>query len=141
MMVKNREEAWKYAKRLFPGDYEKDAVASSRAGYPIYRSASDSYRNDHWISDLGGSGLELNMGSETIRIHIVEEEKAAESKPCFITATIRSLSNKFRSYDVARVVSVQVLNGITVLTSLMEDGKINVSEYNGDAGVLIELHA
>lgn len=74
--IKNRDEAWKKAAELFPTDWEEDTNSSNRAGYPVYRSNVDSMFY-YWISDLG-TALELNMGTETVRIDI--DEKAAEDE-------------------------------------------------------------
>lgn len=72
MKVKSINEAWEKADLLFPTDYEKDEKASTRAGYPIYRStASDNY---NYICDLGDS-LEVNLqDGSTFNIWIEEEE-------------------------------------------------------------------
>lgn len=70
--VRNQEEAWMEANRLFPTDYEKDEVASMRAGYPIYRSTAEG--ENSWISDLGDR-LELN---------IMQEDKSVESTNIWI---------------------------------------------------------
>lgn len=60
------------AEALFPTDYTKDESASTRAGYPIYRSTADGC--GAWISDLGTS-LEVNYSNgKSDRIWIEEEE-------------------------------------------------------------------
>ena len=90
--VRNQEEAWMEANRLFPTDYEKDEVASMRAGYPIYRSTAEGEIS--WISDLNAS-LELNIynkktkGIDTIRINIEPEPE--------ITETVKWSSSDIRS--------------------------------------------
>jgi hypothetical protein len=38
MTVTSKEQAWQEADKIFPADYEKDEVASKRAGYPIYKN-------------------------------------------------------------------------------------------------------
>ena len=48
--VKNAQDAWDMANRIFPGDYSKDEESSERAGYPIYRSSVEYY---NYICDLG----------------------------------------------------------------------------------------
>ena len=79
--VRNREEAWREADRLFPTDYMKDDHSSANAGYPIFESTADG--NGSWISDLGNR-LELNIVKdngkkiETINIWIVEEPEILE---------------------------------------------------------------
>lgn len=70
--VRNREEAWMEANRLFPTDYEKDEVASMRAGYHVYRSTAEG--ENSWISDLGDR-LEMN---------IMQEDKSVESTNIWI---------------------------------------------------------
>ena len=90
--VKNRDEAWKEANRLFPTDYEKDERASQNAGYPIYMSTAEG--ENSWISDLNCT-LELNIhnkktkGIDTIRINIEPEPE--------ITETVKWSSSDIRS--------------------------------------------
>ena len=80
--VRNREEAWQEANRLFPTDYEKDERASQNAGYPIYMSTAEG--ENSWISDLNCT-LELNIhnkktkGVDTIRINIIPEPEITET--------------------------------------------------------------
>lgn len=80
--VKNRDEAWKEANRLFPTDYEKDERSSQNAGYPIYMSTAEG--ENSWISDLGCT-LELNIhnkktkGIDSIRINIEPEPEITET--------------------------------------------------------------
>lgn len=38
MTVKNKEEAWRIAKLIFPGDFMMDMQSSLNSGYPIYKS-------------------------------------------------------------------------------------------------------
>ncbi|MBR3721274.1 MAG: hypothetical protein IKN12_00760 [Selenomonadaceae bacterium] len=75
MTVNSVKKAWAKADELFPGDYQRDAQASERAGYPIYMSVIQG-SNDH-ISDLG-TCLEVNIGAESINIHINEDPEIAE---------------------------------------------------------------
>ena len=72
--VSTRERAWQLADKLFPTDYMKDEHDSLRAGYPVFNTTStdDKYTGFH-ISDLN-TALELNMGAETIRINIQDQE-------------------------------------------------------------------
>ena len=72
--VSTRERAWQLADKLFPTDYMKDERDSLRAGYPVFNTTStdDKYTGFH-ISDLN-TALELNMGAETIRINIEDQE-------------------------------------------------------------------
>ena len=72
MTAKNREEAWKMADTIFPTDYMKDDLASSAAGYPIYKSTAEG--NESWISDLG-CRLEVNTDDgKTVNVWIEEED-------------------------------------------------------------------
>ena len=68
--VNSVKKAWDKANEIFPGDYFEDKDASERAGYPIYTSAAKGSM-DH-ISDLG-TCLELNIGAESIQIHIDQD--------------------------------------------------------------------
>ena len=72
--VSTRKRAWQLADKLFPTDYMKDEHDSLRAGYPVFNTTStdDKYTGFH-ISDLN-TALELNMGAETIRINIQDQE-------------------------------------------------------------------
>ena len=72
--VSTRKRAWQLADKLFPTDYMKDERDSLRAGYPVFNTTStdDKYTGFH-ISDLN-TALELNMGAETIRINIEDQE-------------------------------------------------------------------
>ena len=80
--VRNREEAWQEANRLFPTDYEKDERASQNAGYPIYMSTAEG--ENSWISDLN-CRLELNIynkktkGIDSINIYIEFEPEITET--------------------------------------------------------------
>ncbi len=67
--VASHEEAWQKANEIFPTDYEKDEVASERAGYPIYRSTATDAGIADWISDLGVR-LELNLKNGTKSLNI-----------------------------------------------------------------------
>lgn len=79
--VSTKEEAFRIADDMLASDYELDASASQRAGYPIYTCAN----GEEWISDLGVR-LEVNAKngttnvwikdvSERIRVHLVELSK------------------------------------------------------------------
>lgn len=72
--VSTRKRAWQLADKLFPTDYMKDEHDSLRAGYPVFNTTStdDKYTGFH-ISDLN-TALELNIGAETIRINIQDQE-------------------------------------------------------------------
>jgi hypothetical protein len=90
IIVKNEREAWKLAAEIFGCAYERDAEASQRAGYSIYRGQTDV---NCWISDLGNR-IELNMADgSTICIWIEPEERlytAAEVRK-IITETKQEL--------------------------------------------------
>lgn len=73
--VNSVKKAWAKANEIFPADYQHDKEASERAGYPIYMSVIQG-SNDH-ISDLG-TCLEVNIGAESINIHINEDPEIAE---------------------------------------------------------------
>ncbi len=67
----NRLQAWEIACEFIPNT-EKDIDSSSRAGYPIYRSADN--RLDYFC-DLGDR-LEVNLSSgKTINIRIEQTQK------------------------------------------------------------------
>lgn len=69
--VVNKEAAWAVVNRLFPTDYDKDEVASTNAGYPIYRH--NKLNPENKICDLG-CRLEVNLGNDTINIWIENPE-------------------------------------------------------------------
>ena len=78
MKVKTKEEAWNKADIIFPTDYAKDEVRSSRAGYTVYYSTAEGVVA--WISDLGDR-LEINLeNGETVNIWIDEEPEFSESE-------------------------------------------------------------
>ena len=78
MKVKTKEEAWNKADMIFPTDYAKDEVRSSRAGYTVYYSTAEGVVA--WISDLGDR-LEINLeNGETVNIWIDEEPEFSESE-------------------------------------------------------------
>lgn len=82
--VNSIEEAWKTVNEIFPTDYEQDEQSTKNAGYPVYRSTSQTLPNAwyNYICDLG-TRLEINLCAanwegKTINIHI--EEPAPEVK-------------------------------------------------------------
>lgn len=95
--VSTKEKAWQLADKLFPTDYMKDEHDSPRAGYPVFNTTStdDKYTGFH-ISDLN-TALELNMGAETIRINIVDQE--AEIKNNF-DKLLQYVSDKIKSAEL-----------------------------------------
>lgn len=95
--VSTRKRAWQLADKLFPTDYMKDERDSLRAGYPVFNTTStdDKYTGFH-ISDLN-TALELNMGAETIRINIVDQE--AEIKNNF-DKLLQYVSDKRKSAEL-----------------------------------------
>jgi len=66
-MEMTREQAWLEVNKIFPTDYEKDYMASERAGYDIYRHYSMNYYN--YICDLGNR-LEISIFKKVINIWI-----------------------------------------------------------------------
>lgn len=76
MKVKSKQEAWSKADIIFPTDYMKDEVRSSRAGYDVYYSTAAGV--NAWISDLGDR-LEVNLETgETVNIWIEAEPQFSE---------------------------------------------------------------
>ena len=76
MKVKSKQEAWIKAGIIFPTDYIKDDIRSTRAGYDIYYSTAAGVVA--WISDLGDR-LEVNLeNGETVNIWIDEEPQFSE---------------------------------------------------------------
>lgn len=132
MKVNSREEAWRQAEKIFPTSYMKDERASANAGYPIYRSTSDSteYRFAQ-IADLN-CRLEVNDGEQTINIWIEEEEVKT------MTATVRSMTGEFKEYSIKGIVSVQYIANNLVLTC-MKDGEVQTTTYNSNT-VIVEIH-
>ena len=132
MKVNSREEAWRHAEKIFPTSYMKDERASANAGYPIYKSTSDSegYRFAQ-IADLN-CRLEVNDGIQTINIWIEEEEVKT------LTATVRSMTGDFNEYKIEGVVSVQYIEKHLVLTYVKE-GTVQTTTYNADT-VIVEIH-
>lgn len=79
--VYSRDDAWKKAQELFPGDYEQDEPGSKNAGYPVYRQVG----GPSWISDLG-TRLELtivdnNGNCETVNIWIEDRKIHSGGSP------------------------------------------------------------
>lgn len=73
MKVNSKEQAWKEVNRIFPTDYEKDNIASERAGYDVYRHPTLNWYNR--ICDLGDR-LEVitgEYGEKVINIWIEPE--------------------------------------------------------------------
>lgn len=132
MKVNSREEAWRQANILFPTGYIKDEKASANAGYPIYKSTSDSeeYRFAQ-IADLN-CRLEVNDGIQTINIWIEDEELKT------MTATVRSMTGDFNEYKIEGIVSVQYIANNLVLTYVKE-GMVQTTTYNANT-VIVEIH-
>ena len=133
MKVNSREEAWRHAEKIFPTSYMKDERASANAGYPIYKSTSDSeeYRFAQ-IADLN-CRLEVNDGTQTINIWIEEEEEVKG-----MTATVRSMVGEFEEYKIEGIVSVQYIANSLVLTYI-KDGEVKTTEYS-TSEVIVEIH-
>lgn len=132
--VNSREEAWKKANWMFPTDYEKDEDATTRAGYPIYRSTFKG--NDSWISSLNDR-LELNIyetsGKVTTSTIWIEEKEQAGMK-----ATVRNINNEYKEYEINGIVNIQYVGQNLILTS-MRNGEVATNMYNS-ADVIIEIH-
>ena len=89
--VYSRDDAWKKAQELFPGDYDVDSFASSNAGYPIYRQNG----GPSWISELSDR-LELTIvdakgNCETINIWIEDRKYTAAEVREIVTAQRKEL--------------------------------------------------
>ncbi len=85
IVVKDREEAFKVAGEMFPMDYDLDKVASTNAGYDVYRHSV--IEQDAWISDLG-SRLEVNVNGKTTNIWVEGEKPAQETLAAPVNAVI-----------------------------------------------------
>lgn len=72
--VNSTKEAWKKADEIFPSDYEKNDITSMRAGYDVYTSTSDVYRNTYTQIDDLGARLEVIVNGESTYIWIDETE-------------------------------------------------------------------
>lgn len=85
MTVKNKQEAWEEVNKLFPYDYEKNEMATKKAGYSIYTST----RPNNWISDLGNRLEVVFEDGRLVNIWINDEE-------CHhFEVTIKGKSHKF----------------------------------------------
>lgn len=124
--VSTRERAWQLADKLFPTDYIKDEHDSLRAGYPVFNTTStdDKYTGFH-ISDLNVA-LELNMGAETIRINIEDQE--AEIKNNF-DKLLQYVSDKRKSAELHS--KIKALSGDTK----------SIDGFRPYLGIVDEYHA
>lgn len=71
MTVTTKEEAWRIANKLFPSDYEENHYLSSRAGYKVYTSTSDTYKNTYTQIDDLCDRLEVIINGKSTNIWIV----------------------------------------------------------------------
>lgn len=126
MTVKNREEAWKQANKLFPTDYEKDERASQNAGYPIYMSTAEGV--NAWISDLNVT-LELNMpDGKSIRINIQTDPEIKEERR-WDSESVRIACVKFGWYTKG---DVQAYNKMLDLVEKSEPTALNIYKVAED---------
>lgn len=138
-------EAWQIVNRYFPSDYEKDEIGSKNAGYPIYRSTSESLPNAfyNYICDLGNC-IEVNLCDEdwqgsTIRVEIrddqkeeaveVEEAKLEEAVPAEMheyALTIGLFDKNTERQEISteaakRIISDVLINGHDIFAFTMLD--------------------
>jgi len=132
-------EAWEIVNRYFPSDYEKDEIGSKNAGYPIYRSTSESLPNAfyNYICDLGNC-IEINLCDEdwqgsTIRVEIrepeQEEAKLEEAVPAEMheyTLTIGLFDKNTERQEISteaakRIISDVLINGNDIFAFTMLD--------------------
>lgn len=71
MTVKSKEEAWRIAKLIFPGDFMMDMQSSLNSGYPIFKSCDvEEFEQDTpRICDLG-CRLEIVLKNDDVNIWI-----------------------------------------------------------------------
>ena len=107
MKVKSKQEAWRKADIIFPTDYIKDDIRSTRAGCDIYYSTSAGVTA--WISDLGDR-LEVNLeNGETVNIWIDEEPHFAEYQ---IGDALRVISDAIYAIDDNILPNLQKATGL-----------------------------
>ena len=142
--VRNREEAWQEAGRLFPTDYEKDEKSTQNAGYPIYRSTAEG--ENSWISDLNCT-LELSIynkktkGIDTIRINIIQEPEITESVK-WSSRDIRNMCIKNNWYTAG---DIKAYSRMLDLVEDNEPTKLNIwkvaqdiLEHSSEDGLYVE---
>ena len=107
MKVKSKQEAWRKADIIFPTDYIKDDIRSTRAGYDIYYSTAAGVAA--WISDLGDR-LEVNLeNGETVNIWIDEEQQFPEYQ---LGDALRVINNAIYEIDDNILPSLQEATGL-----------------------------
>ena len=107
MKVKSKQEAWRKADIIFPTDYAKDDIRSSRAGHDIYHSTAAGV--NAWISDLGDR-LEVNLeNGETVNIWIDEEPQFAEYQ---LEDALRVISDAIYAIDDNVMPNLQKATGL-----------------------------
>lgn len=86
MIVKNKEQAFLEADKIFPSDYNYSPMESKIAGYPIY--TSQVYKA--WISDLNNR-LEVNLpDGKTVNIWIEDKTEKVREQLARITKELYS---------------------------------------------------
>ena len=107
MKVKSKQEAWRKADIIFPTDYIKDDIRSTRAGYDIYYSTAAGVVA--WISDLGDR-LEVNLeNGETVNIWIDEEPQFPEYQ---LEDALRVISDAIYAIDDNILPNLQKATGL-----------------------------
>jgi hypothetical protein len=133
------KEAWEIVNKYFPSDYEKDEKCSEKAGYPVYRSTSESLPNAYYnyICDLGNC-IEINLCDEdwqgsTIRVEIREPEqeevKLEEAVPAEMheyTLTIGLFDKDTEKQEISteaarRIISDVLINSYDIFAYTMLD--------------------
>lgn len=127
--VVSKDAAWALANRLFPTDYDKDEVASTNAGYPVYRH--NTLNPENRICDLG-CRLEVNLGSDTINIWIenpeaeeLEKQVEALTKKCEerYTELTEAHREKRAALDAIDELNAEIVNLKAKLYDLIVGGK------------------
>lgn len=127
--VVNKEAAWAIVNRLFPSDYDKDEVASTNAGYPIYRH--NTLNPENRICDLG-CRLEVNLGNDTINIWIenpeaeeLENQVEALTKKCEELYMERTVAHREKraALDTIDELNAEIVNLKAKLYDLIVGGK------------------
>ena len=107
MKVKSKQEAWRKADIIFPTDYIKDDIRSTRAGYDIYYSTASGVAA--WISDLGDR-LEVNLeNGEVVNIWIDEEPQFPEYQ---LEDALRVISDAIYAIDDNVLPNLQKVTGL-----------------------------
>ena len=107
MKVKSKQEAWRKADIIFPTDYIKDDIRSTRAGYDVYYSTVAGVAA--WISDLGDR-LEVNLeNGETVTIWFDEEPQFPEYQ---LEDALSVISEAIYEIDDKVLISLQKATGI-----------------------------